>query len=171
MSNPYSIDTNNLKDNVPKILVALFKDALEDIFKVYREGDPGIPATSQLPAMYITEADTAYDVGPTGHDEVTHEILIQIVFDKKGDFGNPDGNSSLDHWLDTITQGRDATTGDFKDKTVMGVLRRNLTLGDLMINNIDRVKKGIVVRSGEVTTAEAQVSLTLKEIQAVSNRT
>lgn len=171
MSNPYSVDTKNLKDNVPKVLINLFKDALEDTFKLYREGDPGIPNLSQLPAMFITEPDTGYDTGPTGHDELTHEILIQVVFNKKDDFGNPDHGSSLDHWLDAITQGRDVTTGKLKDKTVMGVLRKNLTLGNLMIDNIGGVKKGIIIRSEELTTAETQISVTLKEIQEVSGRT
>lgn len=170
MSNPYGIDSENLKDNVPKILLDLFEDAFKDTFKLYREGDPGVPSLSQLPAIFITEPDTNYKTGPTGHDEIVHEILIQVVFNKKDDFGNPD-HASLDHWLDAITQGRDSTTGDFKTKTIMGVLRKNITIGNLMVDNIGSVKKGVVVRSEEIITAEAQVEVTLTEIQAVSSRT
>lgn len=171
MSNPYHIDDSNLKKNVPKVLISLFKDAFGDIFKLYREGDPQIPSLSQLPAIFITETSTNYSVGPTGHDEIIHEILIQVVFNKKDDFGNPNNASSLDHWLDTVTQGRDETTGDFKDKTIMGVLRRNLSISNLIINNIGRVVKGILPRSNELITAEAQIEVTLTEIQSISNRT
>jgi hypothetical protein len=167
----FQIDENNLKNNVPKVLLEIFKEAFGDFFHLYREGDPIIPAISELPALFITEENTEYEFGPTGHDEIRHEIVIQVVLNKKQDFGNPDHGSSLDHHLDALCQGRDETTGDFKDETVMGILRKQVTLGDLMIESIGSVKKGIVTRSEELITAEAHIDLVVTEIQAVSNRT
>ncbi len=166
----YSIDDTNEKLNVPKVLANLFEANLEDIFKVYREGDPIIPKTSELPAIYVTEPETNYNAGPTGYDDIVHEILIQVIFNKKKDFGNPDKGSSLDSDLDSVVQGRDATTGEYKEKTIMGVLRKNFTLDNLVVQNIGTVRKGIIERSEELITAESHIEITVTELQSVTNR-
>ena len=167
----FQIDTENLKDNVPRVLIKLLKNTFGDFFHLYREGDPIIPSISELPAVFITETDTEYDFGPTGFDNIRHQVLIQVVLNKKQDFGNPDHGSSLDYFLDALCQGRDETTGDFKDETIMSVLRRNVTLGNLFIESIGAVKKGVVSRSEELITSEAHINLTVTEIQAIANRT
>ena len=167
----FQIDTNNLKDNVPRVLINLLRETFGDFFHLYREGDPIIPSISELPAVFITETNTDYKFGPTGFDDISHEVLIQVVLNKKVDFGNPDHGSSLDYFLDALCQGRDSTSGDFKDETIMAVLRRNITLGELFIESIGAVKKGVVSRSEELITSEAHINLVVSEIQSVANRT
>lgn len=167
----HQIDQTNLKKNVPKVLLELFEDAFDDFFHVYREGDPIIIGQSELPALFISEPNTEYTLGPSGHDDIKHEIVIQVVLNKKAEFGNPDHSSTQDHFLDALCQGRDETTGDFKDETIMAILRRNLTLGSLMIENIGNVKKGVINRSEELITSEAHIDVTVSEIQAIANRT
>lgn len=162
----------SVKKSVPQVLLDLFRDNFgeQGPFKGFREGDPIIPAQSILPALFISEKQTNYELGPTGFDQVEHQIIIQVVYNKKDDYGKPDEASSLDRTLDEITQARDATTNEFLPNTIMGVLRKNYTMGNLTIQSIGSVKKGVVPRSEELLTAEAHIELTVDELVPVSGR-
>ena len=163
--------TTGYKKTVPDTLLALFKSKLgESIFKAYYMGDPIIIPHSLLPAMIISEPATDYDDGPTGFDEIKHNVLIQICFDKRSEFGKKDKEATLERTIDNIAQGRDETTGDYKDISIVGILRRNITLGNLSIRSINGVQKGIVDRSETLTTTEAHIKITITELQSVANR-
>jgi len=163
---------STLRKNTPQILLDLFRDNFKEQgpFKGFREGDPIIPAQSILPALFISEKQTNYKLGPTGFDEVEHQIIIQVVYNKKDDFGKPDEASSLDKTLDDITQGRDETTNEFLPNTIMGILRKHYTMGSLTIQSIGSVKKGVVPRSETLVTAEAHVELTIDELIPITGR-
>jgi len=161
----------NYKKTVPEILIDLFKVNLsKGTFRTFREGDPLIFPASMLPALFISEPKTSYAQGPTGYDEITHNILIQVVFDKKTEFGAPAGVATLAQTIELTMQGRHPTTGVLMLSTVMGILRTNLSIGDLMIEQIGDVEKGYIPRSEELETEEAHVRLTLSELQSVPNR-
>jgi hypothetical protein len=159
------------RKTVPEILLDLFRDNFKNgPFKEFREGDPIIFPRSMLPALFISENKTHYDQGPTGHDEISHEVIIQVVYDKRTEFGAPDGIATLDRTIELIMQGRDSVTGELLPSSILGILRKNLSVGSLMIDQIGDVDKGIVPRSEDLDTAEGQVRLTLTEIQSVSDR-
>lgn len=160
-----------MKKTVPQIILDLLEETFnEGEFKWFREGDPLLIPASRLPALIATETQTDYNAGPTGHDEIVHHILLQVVLNKKDEIGNPDADISLDRKLSEITQGRSETTGDFLDNTIMGVLRRHITIGNLAIENIGRVRLGVIPRSEDLMTAEAHIELTITELQAIANR-
>lgn len=159
------------KKTVPQKLLQLFKDKFGDTFHGYYEGDPILPPASMMPCLIISEPSTAYDTGPTGMDEVTHEILIQLVFNKKEDFGKPDNVATLENTVDTLAQGRNDTTGYFLANSFMGILRGNFTLDNLMLDNVGTVRKGVVPRSEELLTVEAHIEVTFKELVAIDART
>lgn len=163
---------SDFKTTIPQILLALLEDGLDkDVFRVFREGDPIIFPKSLLPAVVVSEPDTDYQLGPSGFDEITHEIVIQIIFDMRMDIGAPDGVATLDRTLDRIIQGRDPSTGLFLANTVMGILRKNHSLTDYStIENTGRVQKVISVRTPLITTRESRVRITIKELQQISGR-
>lgn len=159
------------KKTIPEILLDLFRDSFKTgPFKTFREGDPIIFPRSMLPALFVSEHRTHYENGPTGHDEITHEILVQAVFDKRVEFGAPTGVATLDRTIELTMQGRDPDTGELLQNTILGVLRKNITLGNLAIDQIGDVEKGVIPRSEELDTAEGHVTLRISELQAVSNR-
>lgn len=160
------------RKTVPQTLIDLLKTNLpENTFLSYYEGDPILIPASLMPACVISESQTDYDTGPTGFDEIKHTLLIQVVFNKKDEIGKPDNQVTMDRMIDQVCQGRDETTGDFLPSSIMSILRRNITLGNLAIENISRVRKGIIPRSEELLTAEGHIELTVSELQQVSNRT
>lgn len=165
------MNTTPVKPSVPMTLLRLFQANFDkQRYRWYREGDPvHIPAT-MLPALIITEPEGDIDVGPTGHDDITHTIRIKVVLNKKDEMGNPETTSSLDALLDRYVWGRDDVTGDYLPDTIVGVLRRNITIGNMMVSQTAKVKKGVVPRPDDVLTAECWVDITLNELQAVANR-
>lgn len=161
----------NYKKTIPQVILDLFRDTFKTgPFKTYREGDPIIFPASMLPALFISEPVTEYDEGATQMDVITHQVLIQVVLNKKDEFGAPLGVSTLDNVLDQYIQGRDATTGDLLPNTILGVLRKNITFGNLIIDQQARVEKYVLPRNQELTTLEGHVRITVQEEQVISNR-
>lgn len=159
-----------MRKTVAETLIEYLKAELDTKFKLYREGDPGLIPPESLPALFISESQTDYNTGPTQHDEIMHSMIIQVVLNKKDDFGNPNESESLDKQLQEIVQGRDEDTGYFADGTIIKALRNNLTMGNLFIENIGTVRFGVIVRSEDLMTQEAHIDLSLSEIQAIENR-
>lgn len=159
------------RKTISDIILDLFRDTFKQgPFKLFREGDPMIFPQSALPALVIHEDNTSYDNGPTGHDEILHELVIQVIFNKKDELGKPNDEVTLTRTIDDIVQARDITTGDFKDNTILGVIRRKITLGNISVNNEVTVEKGVIPRSETLTTEEAHIRIRVTELQAVANR-
>lgn len=160
-----------MKLTTSAVILDLFRNTFNrGQFKMFRIGDPITIPESQLPALIVSETATDYTFGPTGFDDVTHTLLIQVILNKKDEIGKPSDGSSLDETLDALIQGRDETSGEFMPDTILGALRRNITLGALIIQNTSKVRKGVIPRSEDLLTAEAHIDVEVIELQAVPNR-
>ena len=156
-----------IRKTVPQKLIELFEASLpKDYFKEYYEGDPIIPRN--FPCLIVSEPVTSEDTGATGFDEITHEILIQVVFNKKDEIGKPANEATVDNEIDYIVQGRDETTGEYLPQTIKGVLRTNFTLSGLAVENVSRLRKGVIPRSEQLMTAEGHIECTITELQQVT---
>lgn len=154
-----------------RILINFLKDRLPaDAFKAYFEGDPIIPPWEMMPCIIVSETATDYDLGPTGADNIRHTFLIQVVFDKRDDVGNPDLETTTEAKIDDIVHARDEDTGEILSSTIMGVLRGGYTINNLFVQSVSGLRKGVIPRSEELLTIEGHIDLTLEEIQNVSNR-
>lgn len=161
----------NYKITVAEKILQLIQDAFGDAFKVYRVGDPIRPGQSELPAIYVTESNVQVVQDATGYDGLIHNLLIQVVFNKKDEMGRPVDGNTLDTILDNWIYGRDPSTNEYSTKSIMGVLRANLTMDNMTIQQEVTVKKGIVPRPEQEITAEGQIEIEVHELQPVNNRT
>lgn len=156
-----------VRKTVPQRLKELFEASLPaDYFKEIYEGDPIIPRN--FPCMIISEPETADNTGPTGFEEITHQILIQVSFNKKDEIGKPANEATQENEIDYICQGRDETTGQYLPQTIKGVLRGNFTLSGLAVQNISRLRKGVIPRSELLMTVEGHIDVTLTELQELT---
>jgi hypothetical protein len=158
------------KKTVAETIRDLFKDNFGDQFRTYRIGDPIEIGESMLPAIFVTESSVSFAQDATGYDEISHNIVVQVVLNKKDDLGRPDDGNTLDLELDNLLYGRDKTTGLFLDNSVVGLIRKNLTLGNLSVDIISDIRKEFVIRPEERVTVEANVELTVTELQPVGSR-
>jgi len=159
------------RQTVAQKLLSLLQNTFKDQFRTYRVGDPILPGQEDLPAIFVTETQLKVKQGATGMDELEHSLEIQIVFNKKDELGNPDNGNTLDTKIDTCIFGIDEETGEYLDASILGLIRKNLTLDGLSFDTQVEVRKGIVPRPQDMLTAEGQVDVTISEFQVVNNRT
>ena len=150
-------------------IIEKLKDALSPEIKAFYQGDPIAPPANNLPCVYVEGDSQEVSAGATGTDEIVHAIGIGIIIDKRAELGkNPDENVSHRKLIELV-ENRD-TAGLYKGNTIIGILRSNFTLSNIVHNQILRVEYGIRER-GDVITAEARVTARLSELVVVSGRT
>jgi len=161
----------DFKESFSEVIIRTLKDNLGDVMRAYFNGDPVQIAQSLLPCIIVEKENLTVEVGPTGTDERAHRINVKVVFNKKDDFGKMPDEANTQRRLEDFTEGLNETTGEYDDHTVLGVLRRNFTLGNLVNNQIVNVDYGVTPRPQDVLTAEANIIVTISDILTVSNRT
>lgn len=148
----------------------LLKLNLGDLYRSYFISQPsGIPA-SMLPALVVSETDTNYELGPTGMDSLVHQVTVNVIYDKRIDFGKPPEGAGVDVVVNNLIQGRNTTTGDYHDYSVVGVLRRNFTIASYTIRNILGAQFAPNRRSEDLYTYEGFLNIEVEELQVVANR-
>lgn len=158
------------KQTVAEKIVELLKGAFGDDFKLYRVGDPITAGSSQLPAIFVTETNLDVQDDATGYDGIIHTLNIQVVLNKKNELGRPVEGNTLDTILDNYVYGRDPETDEYAAKSVLGVLRRNVTLEEMTIQTKATIRRELVVRPEDELTAEANITIEVHELQPVNNR-
>jgi len=159
------------KQTVSQLLKERFRDAFGDIYKGYYIGDPLVIPQMNLPCIIIEADSEGNTAGPTGHDYVNHVVMVKVVANKKDDFGKSPDIVLWRERLEKLVAGRDKTTGQYSDETVMGVLRKALTLGDRFVKNETSIDYGVNPRPQELLTEECHVTVNLRELVQVPART
>lgn len=150
------------KDTTDRILQYL-KDNFGDQFHAFFEGDPIHIPQSLFPCIVVSKVSSTIQTGPTGADENTESIIIKVILNKKDDFGNNEVNTNMtERRLRHIVEARDATTLQYVPESIMGALRLNITLGDVVLDESLAVKYGVDLRPDDVITSEAHVTATVR---------
>lgn len=117
------------KKLIEEQIVQILKDGLPSgLFKAFYVGDPLAIPQSQLPCLCIVCEQSKYAFGATGHDEVEYRVQIKAVFNKKNFFNKSPQEYVLEQTVKRIIEGRDEATGRLQNNTLLGILRRNVTL-------------------------------------------
>lgn len=178
-------DTPELLD-IGLLLRNKFREDLGATFRTYWDGDPIAIGQSQLPALIVEWERSDSIAAPTRHDRWRHSIVVKVLVNKMEDVSTLDQGGDSSHGgvlIDVPTRkklkrfifARDKTTGEYKNDTVLGVLRRNYTLQGRQGNQIANVVFGITERPGQGgelhITAEGHIELTVDEKSiSVTNR-
>jgi len=157
---PFIIDT----------IINLLKTQFKDYFHAYYFGDPIMIPAEEMPCVVVYKKSGAVGFGYTGSDENTEEIIIQVVTNKKDEIGNPAKEYTAHRKLMELIEGRDATTGEYLANSIMGVIRKNTTFGNTIINQIVRPEYVIDMRDKDTFTNECSIRLEITETILVSNR-
>lgn len=159
-----------LKKTIVDLILDILKAQLGTTYKAYFYGDPIAIQQSLLPAIAIDIERTEYSFGPTGFDEVTHHLIIQVIYNKKDEFMKPAREVGLSRKLQNQTMGRNATNGEFIAGSIMGLLRRNITLNNVTINQTAEIQFGVVPRPEDTLTVEAHIRIAITELTPIANR-
>ncbi|WP_298585129.1 hypothetical protein [uncultured Kocuria sp.] len=150
------------EDNVQRV-IKLMKDAFDTDFKEYYDGDPEDIPLFNLPAIIVTQTRDDTVEGAYAQDDVTEEIVIKVVLNKKDDFDNDkaDPLNMTERKIREYVGRRDPETGEYGEKTVKGVLRRFGTEGIVAVAPRVSVEYGIVPRMNNLLTSEGHVTFTI----------
>lgn len=167
-------EASQYKDTIIDTIIKMLKDNLPNgYFKAYYYGDPIIPPTSLLPCVIVEKRVTDIPSGgesPTGMDLLKTTVRIKLAYNKRDDFGkNPEevvGVRSLEQYA----EGRDRTTGEYDAQSVAGILRKNFTMGNIVVDQRLRIEYGVVPRPQEMITAEAWIDCDFTELITVTGR-
>lgn len=160
--------TPNIRPFIIDTIIDLLKAQFGDTFKAYYFGDPIMVPAEEMPCVLVYKKSGAVEFGYTGSDENTEEIYIQVIMNKKDELGNPAKEYTMHRELMEIVEGRDATTGEYLDSSIMGVIRKNITA--LGVDQTARPEYVIDMRGTDTFTNECSLRLEITEIIPVTGR-
>jgi hypothetical protein len=128
------------------------KDTFGDTFKTYYDGDPEAIPLFNLPCIIVTQTSDETEADSWQQDEVTDQITVKIVLDKRDDFDGDKVNplNMTERKIRNFVGERDQETGFYLPRTVKGAIRTMATEGITAIAGTMNVQYGINPRvSGE----------------------
>ncbi len=139
-------------------------------FKKYYYGDPYEIPLSDMPCVAVELLRTQIYEGPTGMDLITQTVQIKLIYNKRDDFTTaPTSEVTGVRSLEALAQGIDPMSKEYEQHTIVGILRKNFTLGNVATNQTLDIKYGIVPRKAG-PTSECHITFVVDELKDVSNR-
>lgn len=150
------------KDTVARVL-DLMRSNYGGKFKAFYEGDPIDIPTAALPCVVVEKLGGSVSVGATGTDDISEQILIKLIYDKRDDIGASDSADMTERKLRLQIEGRDPVTGQYDSSSVLSQLRTNLTLQGDVINSSLSIAYDVNPRPDEVITSEAHITMDIDQ--------
>lgn len=156
-----------------EMVLELMRKNFGDKFRAYFEGDPYDIPVSLMPCMVVSKQTGTSNPGPTGTQDVTEEILVQVVLNKADDFGSERDLPNIDltnRKLRILCEGRDKLTARYLDDSVCGILAKNFTIGGNVLEMNIATAYPLTERNDDMLTQEAHVTLNIRERIIIKDR-
>lgn len=166
------INPNSTLDTIADRVIKLLRDNLSESFaKKFYYGDPVYINLSLLPCIIVERNSTrVLNTGPTGLDELEHELTVKLVTNKLDEIGKQSDEIIMQRQVEAIVEGRDKTTGQYLPQSICGILRTNFTLGNTAQGQEMDITYGVYPRAEESLTNEAWIRFSVHEYVTVSSR-
>lgn len=167
---------------IERRILELLRENAGNVFHAYFDGEPVLLANSLLPAIIVDLQRSEPLVAATRQDKWRHTITIKVAVDKMddADMGQADGADKIIpvpsvNTLRSLVFGRDSTTSNYLDTSLIGILRRNMTMQGAVIDQNITAEYGVNERPGfdnvNVVTSEVHLTLSVTETLNVTDRT
>lgn len=140
----------------------LLEAELKGSVKTFYTGDPVAVPLQALPCVYVEGVTSSVRQGATGIDEYTHNLRIGLIISKLTEANHREKENTNMTKLIELTQGRNADT-TLKTNSILGVVRKNFTLGQLTENQEAEIEYGVTPR-GEMITLESNITINILEL-------
>lgn len=157
-----------MKDIVEEVIKLLEDNVHPDLKRPFYDGDPVVIAASKLPTIAVEMTGSDINEGPTGHDSHIDTLTIKVIIDKRRDFGKEASHVPAHKTLRNYVKGIDSNDS-LKADSVVGVLRKHLSLNDEALDQLISIDFSIIKRE-DVLTEEAWLSFTIESIVEMLNR-
>jgi len=123
--------SQEFKNDIVDIIVELLRDNLGDaFFKEFYNGDPELIGLSSMPCVTVKLENTDTTSISTAQDLERHTVLIKLVASKRNEFNKSANEVTIERTLRQYAAGRDFSTNRIADTTVVGILRKNYSMGE-----------------------------------------
>lgn len=156
-----------------ELILGYMREEYGDYFHAYFEGDPGDMPESLLPCLVVWKHSGTSNPGPTGTQDVTEQIIIQAILSKSDDFGAAKVYPGVDltnRKLRMLAEGRDEATAAYLPNTICGILSKNITLGDNVLQMTIGTDYVLARRGNDMLTSEVHVTVNLRERIIIQQR-
>ena len=130
-------------ERIIDLLVTTFGDAGPDgAFRTYYNGDPEVIPAFNCPCVIVTQTKDDTTEGEMGEDDVTDEIRINLVFDKRDDYtGSIDPMNLTEKRLRDLV-GRLNDSNEYDSGTIKRMLR------DALLDGVTAIAPSMEVQYG-----------------------
>lgn len=142
-------------------------------YKAYFEGDPYDIPVPLLPCIVVAKQSGTTNPGPTGTNDITENIVVKVVMNKKDDFGAAQSYPNVDlteRKLRLALEGRDYATAAYLPGSICGILTTNITLGQQVLQMKLATAYMLNQRTQALLTSEGHVQIYLRERVEVLQR-
>lgn len=147
------------KDPIIKKYFDLIKAKMESKFKMYYQGDPIRIPKSGIPALIISKRETQIGHLNSSEDEQQMRIVLTVVCDIRDEINDDKEFVPGMAMLYNLVEGRDPSTYQLKDDTILDILRTN-ELVDASLN--------LRTDLGSVTKADYGITIGKRDQKEVS---
>lgn len=158
---------------IDRIIEVLRNQEGFNYFKKFYHGDPYDIPLSNMPCVVVELQRTriSSDDAPTGMDHIQQTIQIKLIYNKREDYGSTNTSEVTGvRTLESFAQGIDPSSGEYESHTVLGILRKNFTLDNVIVDQAVDIQYGIVPRK-DAPTSECHITFIADELAPVSGRT
>ena len=154
-----------------RILEVLQDNLKGSLFKSYFTGYKAEIGRSYLPAVMVAQRRSEITHGATSTDRRTSTLEIFLIIERTTQLNREgrvmEGQQILEHYM----EGRNDSTGEYIDESILGVLRRKFTLANTVIDQEVDIDYAEIVRDDGSILLTAVATVTVRESFIVSNRT
>ena len=156
-----------MEDIISQVKTILEGNVSPELKRPFFDGDPIIVSKSHMPTIAVVLSRTSIDTGPTGYDKYIYTLIIKIIVNKEEDFNKEPAQVVAHKTLRNFAEG--IKSGIIDEQSVIGVLRKNLTLNGSILNQVITIDYNTVNRE-DIITEEAWITLTILKNVEVSGR-
>ena len=146
------------------LLKPLLEAKLKGDIKAFYIGDPILIPDASMPCISISPNATATEVADNQRDVRTHTINIALIIDARKYFGKtPNEMVGTTYLMEKMT--KENTDGSVNENTILGVLRKNLSLSsNRFIGNDVSIDYTTRRRTEDLITLEAILTVTVQQL-------
>jgi hypothetical protein len=162
---------SSLDKTVVDRIIELLRDAQGfTFFKKFYYGDPYDVPKSDMPCIAVDLLKTHIEYGPTGMDLITQTVQIILIYDRMDELTSHSSTEVTGvRTLEAFAQGVDPTSAEYESHTILGILRKHITMENTATDQSVDIEYGIVPRKGGATL-ECHITFTIEGLKLVSGR-
>jgi len=156
-----------MEDIILQVKKILEENVSPELKRPFFDGDPIIVSKSHMPTIAVVLSRTNIDTGPTGFDKYLYTVVIKVIINKEEDFNKEPAQVVAHRTLRNFVEG--IKDGIIDEQSVVGVLRKNFTLSNSILNQIIAIDYNTINRE-DIITEEAWITMTILKNIEVSGR-